>query len=34
MTMKLCILLTSIISLGVTQKLVLAVVGFEKLCKS
>ena len=34
MAMKLCILLTSIISLGVTQKLALAVVGFEKLCMS
>ena len=30
--MKLGILLTSIISLGVMQKLALAVVGFEKLC--
>ena len=32
MAMKLCILLTSIISLGVMQKLALAVVCFEKLC--
>ena len=30
MAMKLCILLTSIISLGVMQKLALAVVGSEK----
>ena len=30
--MKLGILLTSIISLGVRQKLALAVAGFEKLC--
>ena len=32
--MNLCILLTSIISLGVMQKLALAVVGSEKLCVS
>ena len=34
MAMKLCILLTSIISLGVMHKLGLAVVGSEKLCMS
>ena len=34
MAMKLCIVLTSIISLGVMQKLALAVVGFEELCMS
>ena len=34
MAMKLGILLTSIISLGVMQKLALAVVGSEKLCMS
>ena len=34
MAMKLCIFLTSIISLGVMQKLAVAVVGFEKLCIS
>ena len=35
MAMKLCIFLTSIIiSLGVMQKLALAVVGCEKLCMS
>ena len=32
--MKLCVLLTSMISLGVMQKLALAVVGCEKLCMS
>ena len=32
--MNLCMLVTSVISLGVMQKLALAVVGFEKLCIS
>ena len=32
--MNLCMLVTSVISLGVMQKLALAVVGSEKLCLS
>ena len=34
MAKKLCILLTSIISLGVMQKLAFAVVGYQPLCLS